>query len=277
MNRHTISRGFLLALTLSVAAPRPVQALDLASTTTALAGGGLAIAGAVMKGSDDSSVSEKGSRFLTAGLIISGVFCSSAVVLDLLFLGFYYDRIEQLELEMAAGGGPMIDALSTGFSVPRADVIATIQDTQRQHPLRTDADAQAFMVHLVHGLGNKMTLGEDLALSTLYALHQERRDAGSASAPHYAMLASHSGVPADALAAIVTSEIDGYLSARQVPGEILSARALLAQDPVPLMNTILGRIAVEHADLLSSQIHKSVEAFSALYPELAQVGAPEGA
>jgi hypothetical protein len=228
--------------------PRRAEALDLASSTIATGGGVVAIIGAVMMGKEDTE--RTGRTMLIAGLAVSGVFSAASVLLNVLVLSTM-DRLTQLEQEADAGSGPLIDALSTSFGVPRDEVIRSVRRTQARQTLRSAEDAQLFAELLIADLGTRAAISDILATHILHDLHTERSKLGGGGiTPRHAVIAEIIGISTEEVAPTIARHLDQALNARIEPGKVFSARTLLASESSQTLNALLDDLAREHQHAL---------------------------
>ncbi|MDP2315472.1 MAG: hypothetical protein Q8P41_21420 [Pseudomonadota bacterium] len=262
--RTAVAAALSACLLSSVVAPTPARAADIASTVVSIGGAGLATAGIVMMSTGkNASVKKRGKIFMIVGLAVSGAASSSLAVLTLLLLATY-DKVETVEREAIAGGGPLTDALGAAFGVPRQEVLASVRAVQARQPLRSDADARAFADQLLADLGQKARVSDTIAQNVVFELHTER--SGGALGPRHQQLAELAGVSVDAIAPIVAAELDRVLAAEAVPGAVISARAALATNADHTLDTMLDRVVDQHGDGLEARIQLAIGAADAARP-----------
>lgn len=225
--------------------PRTARALDYASTTTSLAGMGGGIAGLVMMGSESEQARTTGKSMMIAGFSVSAAASSSLSFLTLLLVATL-DHVERLELELASGGGPMIDAYAAGYGIPRAQVLTTIRAALEAVPVRTVADAEAFGEELRGRLARDARLSDDTAGRILYALFEERAHVGTPDAPWHQLMSELTGVPPEAVAVTVAGPIDARLREAAVPGAVISARAALFDGAGATLDQVFERMLDDH-------------------------------
>jgi hypothetical protein len=248
--------GRILVVTLCVgllihaAGPRPAHALDLGSSTIATVGGVVAIIGAILMGQEDNE--DTGRVMLIAGLAVSVGSSASAVMLNLIVLAAQ-DRVLQLEQEAAAGGGPLVDALSSTFGVPRGEVLESIRRARSAEIAAASADPALFSERLVADLASRASVSEIAATRILHELHLERPHLGAAPAPRHELLAEVIGVPVGTISPLVAAHLDAALERGAVPGEIISARTVFAADSRRLLDGLVDGLATAHAKDLNAR------------------------
>jgi hypothetical protein len=260
--RTAVAAAVSACLLSSLVAPRHARAADIASTVVSVGGAGLATAGIVMMSTGKTEdVKKRGKVFMIVGLAVSGAASSSLVVVTFLLVAVSYDRVEAIELEAVAGGGPLTDALAAAFGVPRQEVLASVLAVQARQPVRSDAEAQAFADQLLAELGQKAHISDAIAMSFVNELQTER--AAGVPGPRHQQLADLAGVPVHTIAPIVAVELDRVLAAERVPGVVVSARAALAKDAGRTLDGMLDRILVEHGDAVDARIELAIGAAGA--------------
>jgi hypothetical protein len=237
--------------------PTPAPALDISSTVSALGGAGTAIAGAIMMGNDDPEKKKTGKILLIVGLSVSAACSSSAIAIDVLYLislTTTYDRVQALEDEVLAGGGPMLDAYATAFGLSHEEVVALVGASLESVPVDNDEEAEAFGADLLRRLTESARISEPDASRILYALYQERHQVGQGPAPMHDLLAELSGVASADLARTIDPLLEARVGAYATPGAIVSARDALARDASEQLDRVLDAILDQHADAVSAHL-----------------------
>lgn len=258
MGRRHLPGGLVTLFLLSLGLSSPARALDLMSSTVALGGGALGVAGAVIyagASEGDYRTREQGKKFMTAGFAISGVFTVSSTILEIAGLALTADEVERLELEVAAGGGPTVDALAAAFNVPGEVVLAAAQQARADVPALDDLPA--FSSHLIGELAARAQIGPELARALVLRLYDERGEVASGLAVGHNDLAALTGVPAVELAPLVERVIDAHLAAAAQPGVVQSARHVLSRDAVQVVDQLIEAVLDAHADSVSARMEQA--------------------
>jgi hypothetical protein len=258
----TISKSLLVALALYGTRGATAQALDITSYVAATYYSSEASTYKTLmltaKGEDERrthqlmwmSAKNKATTFLIAGLALDALVF---VILTSASTGAY-DRIDELEVEVANGGGPIIDAYAAGFGVPKNVVIADVKHALHAHRSGGTTGATAFDSGLFHRLAWDATLTDDEAARILYALHQERSAVGSGQAPWHQRLATLAEVPIEEIAETVSGPIDARLAAATIHGKVISPRTALAKDASQTMNDLVEHIFEIHQSSIEAQL-----------------------
>ncbi|HJN75907.1 MAG TPA: hypothetical protein QGF58_18395 [Myxococcota bacterium] len=244
MKRRSFVVSLVAGSALAAWSPR-AHALDLVSSSMASTGGALGIVGIVLVGTAKGDESQKttGRVFIIAGFAASGAFLVSSTVLNMLALAVYSDEIEALELEAAAGHGPMLDSLAAGFDLSPAEVAEAVGAARAHVPALQDNEA--FSHALLAELSLRTELTQDRARPIVQLLAEER---GFSDMPGHRELSRITGVPIAALASLTDRVIGGHLEASAVAGEIRSARAILNRDSLVVLDRVIDSILDEHGE-----------------------------
>ena len=257
--------GWVLAVFVGVSScgyfAHEARGLDLSSTTVALGGAGMAVVGIVMMDSEDPEAKATGKMMLIGGLVMSAVFCSSSIALNALAISTM-DQVEDLDMEMAAGGGPVIDALSAGFGMPKSDVMDAVR-MARTELARDPADIQAFSTRLIQEIAKRFEISDELLARRLYALHAERHLIAAGRAVRHQGLSELTGVPLNHLAPIIAEVLDEHLDAHAEEGRIVSARAIFHRNPRAVLDRLADRLEAEHGDIMGSRARQHIAEFEA--------------
>jgi hypothetical protein len=237
-----------------VSVPRPARAIDIVSYVSSTAGGGVAIAGAVMMGQENTKHS--GKIMLIVGLAVSAGCSVTGLVYDLIVLSAFgfLDRVEGLDAEVNAGGGPMIDAYSVGLGIPREEVLAAVRASLDAVPVHSEADAAAFTADLRGRLLPQARVSEEMSGRIVVALHQENAALGSGPTPWHDTLSNLAGVPVSQLAPSIAAPIDARLGAAEVPGKVVSARAALTTNASATLDAVIDRILADHGAAVDAHV-----------------------
>lgn len=252
--RRTQAVAIILTIALVAFSIRPKPALALASASTTVAGAGavVAVVGAVMMGKEESA--QTGRTMLIAGLCVSAVSSTSAVLLDLLSYAAIYDRVLQLEQEARAGGGPLVDAFASAFGLSPSEVLQSVERVRSDHPVITDSEAaRQFSETLIADLSARARISDTTATLILHDLQLERARIGQGNTPRHELLAQIVGVPVETLAPVVAAHLDEALEKGARPGEIVSARTVFAAHPQEILNGLIDDIVARHEMDLKAQ------------------------
>ncbi len=251
--RRLISLGLVVSVATVALAPR-AHALDIASYVSSTGGGVLAIVGAVMMGKEDPDAAKRGKTFLIVGIAVSAGCSSVGLLLDLLVLGFSYDHVERLEVEVAAGGGPMIDAYAAGLGIPKTEVLAAVADTLRDVPVHDDADAARFAEKLRARLIPQARLTDADASRVAYALYMEGQSPVGSPTPWHDTLATLTGVSVADLRPTIREALAAEFEGKSQPGVLLSARSVLSAAGGAPLDRVLDAITERHDDRIEARI-----------------------
>lgn len=253
--------AFTLVLAATHSTPREARALDLTSyinATQASSDARMYQAQMLSAESDKEretaaamyqSARQRASGWLMAGLAMDGL------ALIILATSGGMDRVERLETELANGGGPMLDAYASGFSVPKSEVmaaVATSLDAYHAHqaaPLARELDRA-----ITKELAGHVRVTDADAGKILFGLYEERSLVGAGSTPWHDRLAALSGVPLSELSPTIASAIDERMASAAVPGKVLSARTVLATNASNTLRMVLDEVFVQHEGLVSAHI-----------------------
>jgi hypothetical protein len=257
--RSAVAFTLLLAATHST--PREAHALDLTSYINASSASSQArMYQAQMLSADTDkeresaevmyqSAKQRATGWLLAGLAIDGL------TLIILAAGGGMDRVERLETELANGGGPMLDAYASGFSVPKSEVMTAVAvslDAYQAHqaaPLAGDLDLSITKELAAHVRVTNADAGK-----ILFGFYEERDMVGVGRTPCHDRLAALSGVPVSELSPTVAAAIDEYMAGAAAPGKVLSARTVLATDASSTLRMVLDEVFGQHTDLVNTHI-----------------------
>ena len=257
--KRSIALAVGAALMLGITVPKVAHASGIPFYITSTGGGVMAIIGAVMLGNEDPDKKKTGKTLLIAGLAISVGCSTSGLLIDLLVYGPIgslgtLDRVDRLEAEITAGGGPMIDAYSAGLGIPHDEVMAQVRASIAAVPVQDEADAVRFGADLRNRLLPEARLTEESAGLVAAALNEERSHLGDGNTPWHDTLAYLSGVPVAELAPSIAAPLDARIAAAEQPGTVISARTALHEDALNTMDAVVERIVTDHGARLDARM-----------------------
>ena len=246
------SRFLIIAgLGLGLAHSNEGHAFAYSSTAAAAGGGVIALVGASMAKDEDPDVAKKGKRLVKTGLIISGA--CSALGTALFAAGVAalasLDKVETLEAEIANGGGPTIDALASGFGVPKSTVMNAIDKNLNEHVNGVQVDLESFQQGVMYDLGSQLEFTTHTAADTLIALQEEIATSSMGEGSQHKLISDFSGVPISVVKDVVDRSIHQHLSSHKEDGKVLSARSLLHVDSIELIESIISDVERSKANI----------------------------
>ena len=248
---HSLGASALFA---ALGLPRIARGIDLISSSLATTGGALGIVGIVLVAGGDEDKKTMGKVFIIAGFAASGVFTVSSTILNIIGLAYYADEIEALELEAAAGSGPMLDSIAVGFGLEVSEVADAVGAARAHVPVVQDTET--FCEALLAQLALRTRLTPERCRPIAQMLAAERGAPGRG----HEELARITGLPVPLLAGIVDRVVEDTLRAAEVPGEIKSARGVVNREAVSIVERIVDTIAEDHEQELWRWIELSAEA-----------------
>jgi hypothetical protein len=244
----------LLTLGLGLTRSDESHALTYSDTAAAMGGELMAPIGVSQASDEDPEVQTKGRGMIKTGLIISGA-CSAlgnlvfvAAVAALASL----DQVETLEAELANGGGPTIDALASGFGLPKSEVMRSIQLNLQTHVNVEQVDLKSFQHGVPSDLSSQLKFTTFTAADTLIALQAETESGVIGEGSKHHLIAELAGVPVTVVRGVVGRSISQHLSSHAQDGKVISARALLHVGSIGLIESIISDVESSRPQLAIS-------------------------
>lgn len=185
----------------------------------------------------------KGTAWLFAGLsldIIGLVLITSS--------GSSYNCIEGIRSELANSGGPIVDSFAVGQGVSSNNVLKTLNKSHNYLFGYNGTTLNKSDFDFIRSLSGQLELTNDDAGRILYSLYQERVLVGSSKAVWHEKLSILTAVSIKDLAPTIADVIDSFLRQAIIPGKIVSARRVLAENSKDKLNSLLDTICDQHPD-----------------------------
>ncbi len=240
------STGVLAFLVTSLLFPVPAKALDLTFYVAATVNFSQASVYRNNHQAEEADrANQRGYVFLALGLLVDVV---SIVVLA----ATGADRVERLDAEIAQGGGPLTDAYSAAFGLSTDEVLSCMAEavSVTRHAETSEEVDRVLLGRML----TEARMTDENAARLLYAFYEERSSLGTGTAQWHESLSELSSVPIDKLAPSIAGPIDDRLKAAMKPGEVLSARSVLAEDASNTLRLVLERVYEDHAATVDARI-----------------------